>query len=103
MPSVTLDQLFADLKPARVDYFKMDCEGAEYGILFNASPATLAKISHLCMEYHDGVTSYSHNDLARFLEQQGFQVTSQVNPAHSDIGLMYRAPNVGAKHLPNLF
>ena len=89
VPSITLDQFFADANLARIDYFKMDCEGAEYGILFNAKPETLAKISHLCMEYHDGVTSYSHDDLMRFLEQNGFVVTSQVNPVHSDIGLMY--------------
>jgi FkbM family methyltransferase len=89
VPSITLDQLFADLNLARCDYLKMDCEGAEYGILFNASQDTLGKISHLCLEYHDGVTSYSHIDLARFLEQHGFKVTSQVNPAHHDLGLMY--------------
>ena len=89
VPSITLDQFIADANLARIDYFKMDCEGAEYGILFNAQPETLAKISHLCMEYHDGVTEYSHDDLARFLEQHGFVVKSQANPVHNDIGLMY--------------
>jgi FkbM family methyltransferase len=89
VPSITLDKFVDDANLARIDYFKMDCEGAEYGILFNATSATLNKISHLCMEYHDGVTEYSHADLARFLEQNGFVVTSQVNPVHSDIGLMY--------------
>jgi FkbM family methyltransferase len=89
VPSMTLDQFVANANLARIDYFKMDCEGAEYGILFNAKPETLAKISHLCMEYHDGVTEYSHDDLARFLEQNGFVVICQVNPVHNDIGLMY--------------
>ena len=89
VPSMTLDQFVREANLARIDYFKMDCEGAEYGILFNAKSETLNTISHLCMEYHDGVTHYSHVDLARFLEQNGFIVTSQVNPVHRDIGLMY--------------
>jgi hypothetical protein len=67
----------------------MDCEGAEYETLFNTSPATLAKIKHICLEHHDGVTPYSHVDLIRFFEQNGFTAKRIPNPVHRDLGLLY--------------
>ena len=68
---------------------KMDCEGAEYETLFNANPATLAKIKHIMLEHHDGVTNYSHLDLVRFFEQNGFTAKRIPNPVHRDLGLVY--------------
>lgn len=82
---ITLGEVLLD----KVDFLKMDCEGAEYAILFNASSATLQKIKHLCMEYHEGVTAYTHQDLVKFLEQQGFEVKITPNPAHQEIGFLY--------------
>jgi FkbM family methyltransferase len=38
----------------RVDFVKLDCEGAEYEILFGAEPETLRAISILRLEYHQG-------------------------------------------------
>ena len=87
--SVTLDQVLADLSLSRCDYLKMDCEGAEYGVFFNASPATLEKIERICLEYHDGVTSHNHDELVRFFELNGFEVDCTSNPAHRDLGLLF--------------
>ena len=87
--SIALDEVLVSLKLARIDYLKMDCEGAEYGVFFNASPATLKKIDRICLEYHDGVTTHSHDDLVRFFELNGFQVDCTSNPAHSDLGLLF--------------
>jgi FkbM family methyltransferase len=87
--SISLDQVFLELGLARCDYLKMDCEGAEYSILFNASPATLRKIKHICLEYHDDVTPYTHNNLGVFLEKNGFRVHLTANPAHWQWGLLH--------------
>ena len=87
--STTLDQVFAEHKLAACDYLKMDCEGAEYEIFFGMNPATLKKIRHICLEHHNGVTQYSHVDLIRFFEQNGFRAKRIPNPAHSDLGLVY--------------
>ena len=87
--SITLAQVFSEQKIDHIDYVKMDCEGAEYETFFNASPATLAKIKHICLEHHDGVTPYSHLDLIRFFEQNGFQAKRIPNPVHRDLGLVY--------------
>ncbi len=87
--SITLDQVFTEQKIDRIDYLKMDCEGAEYETFFNASPSSLAKIKHICLEHHDGVTPYSHVDLIRFFEQNGFKAKRIPNPVHRDLGLLY--------------
>lgn len=87
---ITLDQLFADLGLSKCDYVKMDCEGAEYEILFHTSPETLQRIHHLCLEYHDGISAFSHQDLVQFLTEHGFQVVRLIPcPAHRHLGLLY--------------
>ena len=87
--SIALGDALAALKLTRCDYLKMDCEGAEYGVFFNTDPETLSKIDRICLEYHDGVTEHSHDDLASFFEQNGFEVDCTENPAHSDLGLLF--------------
>jgi len=71
------------------DFLKMDCEGGEFDILFSASEATLRKIRHICLEYHDGVTKFSHADLVEYLQKRGFHVRTAPNPAHKHLGFLY--------------
>lgn len=87
--TITLDRAFADQGLSRCDYLKVDCEGAEYDIFFNTRAAALQEIKHICLEYHDGVTQYSHHDLVRFFEENGFQVKCAPSPVHRHLGLMY--------------
>jgi len=96
--AITLDQAFADLHLCHCDYLKMDCEGAEYGILFNTSPQTLQCIEHLCLEYHDNVPDVSHNDLVRFFMERGFAVRVTPCPAWRHLGLLYALRCDGADH-----
>lgn len=50
-PAVTLADLTGG---GRVAFLKMDCEGAEYGILRRAaSDGTLAQVDRIAMEYHN--------------------------------------------------
>ncbi len=87
--SVTLDQIFVELGLGRCDFLKIDCEGAEYEILLHAGEQTLRRIRHVAMEYHDGVTPYSHEDLIRLFEQNGFNVRTRPNPAHRELGFLF--------------
>jgi FkbM family methyltransferase len=89
--ATSLDRAFDDLNLSRCDFLKIDSEGAEYEILLNASPVTLHKVRHICLEYHDGFTTYSHLDLVDFLEAQGFAVRLRTNPAHGYLGLLHAA------------
>lgn len=87
--SVTLAQVFREHAIERCDLLKIDCEGAEYDILLQSDASAIAKIRHLVMEYHDGVTAYSHADLAAFLRERGFRVALRRNRAHGDLGYLY--------------
>ncbi len=71
-----------------IDLIKLDCEGAEYDILLNAPAAVLEKIERIVMEFHDGVTSFNHIDLVKFLTRHGYQVEFWENYAHANIGYL---------------
>ncbi len=87
--SKTLTQVFEELNLSRCDFLKMDCEGAEYDILLTCPPDTLGKIWHISLEYHDGITRFSHRDLVDFLRAAGFEVHTTPNPAHHEIGFLW--------------
>jgi FkbM family methyltransferase len=72
---LTLDDLFTILDIQRCDLLKLDCEGAEYEVLFGASRDSLSRIRHIAAEYHIGLTDYGPELLQRFLEERDFAVT----------------------------
>lgn len=86
--SLSLADALADLQMDTCDLLKLDCEGAEYSILFNAPQPALESIQRIVMEYHDNLTRYNHGDLARFLKERGFQVETFPNPVHSHLGYL---------------
>jgi FkbM family methyltransferase len=87
--SVSLDDLFARHKLERCDLLKLDCEGSEYQILFNASKAALRRIQRIIMEYHDDVVGYDHRQMRSFLESKGFAVKVYDNFVHKNLGYLY--------------
>jgi len=87
--AITLEEVFRTNPLDRCHFLKMDCEGGEYDILLNANPETLARIERICLEYHDGFTKFSHTDLAKHLQQNGYQVKITPNPVHGYLGFLY--------------
>lgn len=87
--SLSLNEVFVQNAIRRCDLLKMDCEGAEYDILLNARPEALERVQRLVMEYHDGLTSFSHRDLVALLTALGFKVRLHANPVHADLGYLY--------------
>jgi FkbM family methyltransferase len=86
---ITLLDAFAMLALDHCDFLKLDCEGAEYAILFGAPPELFSRITHICLEYHDGVTAFSHADLVRFLAGLGFQVRHSPSGVQPNEGFIY--------------
>lgn len=84
-----LDDVFKVNDLLLCNFLKIDCEGGEFDILFNASEATLKKIENISIEYHDGVTGFSHKDLVTYLQQRGFEVKTVPNPVHKHLGFLY--------------
>lgn len=85
----TLADLFAEQDIERCDYLKIDCEGCEFEILLHTNADTLGKIKHICLEYHNGFTPHSHQDLIKRLEANGFGTKVVANPVHDYLGILY--------------
>ena len=73
--ATTLGDIIRDNNIERIDYLKVDVEGAEYDILFNCPANILAKVKHMVMEYHEFEgDKRNHRDLVKLLESHGFHV-----------------------------
>ncbi len=88
VPSLSLAQAFHQLEIDRCDLLKMDCEGAEYPILYQAPKEIFAKIDRIVMEYHDNAQG-NHAQLAAYLQQQGYEVRITPNFVHANLGYLY--------------
>ncbi|MCL4269497.1 MAG: FkbM family methyltransferase [Anaerolineales bacterium] len=74
--SMTLADILSENRIERIDYLKLDVEGAEYDILLGCSDETLSKIQKIVLEYHEFTGHHhSHIDLVECLKSHGFQVT----------------------------
>lgn len=81
---VTLDQLFARFAIPRCAFLKLDCEGAEYQILFSTSDEVLSRIACIAMEYHRSLAPYDEDAISTFLHERSFEVT--VGPLEDEEG-----------------
>jgi FkbM family methyltransferase len=86
---VPLAQVLAELPGGRVDFLKIDVEGAEYEMLFGLDDAALEQIRRVCMEYHEGVTQYGHADLERFFRGKGWTVRISPSAVRRELGFLY--------------
>ena len=89
VPAITLESIFVDQAVTGCDLLKMDVEGAEYGILLNASADTLRKIKRIALEYHDHTPAGTHPQLRDCLTKHGFEVKLHPNPVHDHLGYLY--------------
>jgi len=71
--TITLERIFRRFEVDHVDYMKLDCEGAEYEILFSASGPTLSRIRKIVGEYHDLGPERHGGALKKFLTRNGFK------------------------------
>ncbi len=85
--TVSLAQVLEMTQVKRFDMAKIDCEGAEYDILLNASDETLAALPHMAIEWHT-YDNHQPEELVEFLESKKYVVTWSRKPrmiyAHKD-------------------
>jgi len=78
---VTLDQIVHDAGLDRIDVLKIDCQGAEYEILYGASPETLSCVRQIITECErfDDRPSWSISALKSYLQNCKFNVHTHQN------------------------
>ena len=73
--STTLTEIIKTNRLQRIDLLKIDCEGAEYEVLYSTPPESLQRIGRLRMEYHNLDASSRHvGALSAFLVENGFRI-----------------------------
>jgi FkbM family methyltransferase len=82
VPAFSLADALKMLNMESCDLLKMDCEGAEYSILFGTPHSILERVQRIVLESHDNIVEYTHPDLVRFLTEHGFRVETFPNPVY---------------------
>lgn len=95
VPSVTLSDVLSRLNGAPCDLLKLDCEGAEYDILMKADESCWQRTRRIVLEYHNGVTTFSHQDLIAFFEKRACSVRYLPSRTHKHWGFLYIVSNQG--------
>lgn len=71
---VSLSQIFQDFELSKIDLLKLDCEGAEYEILYHTPQEYLNRISCIVMETHQRANeNENQKSLEKFLQSISFQ------------------------------
>ncbi|MCC5929017.1 MAG: FkbM family methyltransferase [Cyclobacteriaceae bacterium] len=77
--AISLADIFKKYQLDTVDLVKLDCEGAEFDILYNCPDEIFAKIKYLTIEVHNWVKSHNINDLQKFLQSKGYNTINSKN------------------------
>ena len=85
--TVSLGELFTRQQVDRCSLLKMDCEGAEYEILFHAGAETLERVKRIAMEYHVGPRNQGVGDLVDVLTRNNFSI-DRVQPFRDGRGFL---------------
>jgi FkbM family methyltransferase len=88
--TISLEDLFRQNNISYCDFLKMDCEGAEYEIVFSAPDTIMRRIHTIAMECHNPRyftipnPHYSIDTMKQFLQKNGFSVREvKENAMHS--------------------
>ena len=73
---ISLKDIFDENQISECDILKIDCEGAEYEILYNLPDSYFNRIKEIRMEYHNHLNQYKNNGeyLKSFLANRGFSI-----------------------------
>ncbi len=72
---LSLKDLMAQQDVDRIDFLKMDCEGAEYPALLACDESTLSRVRTISLEFHDlKDPQYNGGILVEYLSSNGFEV-----------------------------
>ena len=74
VPAVTIDSLFEENIIDRIDFLKIDCEGAEKQVLLGISDQNLSKVKKIALEFHlSHLTEADSQEIIERLTAHGFR------------------------------
>jgi len=88
VPTTTLQEVMDRHNIEQIDFLKMDCEGAEGAILYTTPREYLQRVRKIAMEFHDFLSSFTHEDIQKRLEETGF-ITELKWEKASPLGYLY--------------
>ena len=71
---ISLSECIEKYDIEKIDFLKMDCEGAEFEIILGLTDETLKKIKKMSIEVHMMRKEFAVEDLMKFLQQHDFTV-----------------------------
>jgi len=87
--TTTLERIFYKNRIEKCDLIKIDCEGSEFDIIYNAPKEIFNKTSNIFLEYHDWIEGENSNKLKDFLKNQGYKVEKYPNNKMKELGFMW--------------
>lgn len=69
IPCINLDSLFDNGTVSKIDFLKVDVEGAELEVFEGISDANLSKVDRIAMEYHHAKFNFDENIRNSFLDR----------------------------------
>jgi FkbM family methyltransferase len=87
--ATTLADIFDRYQIATCNFLKLDCEGAEYEILYNTPADYLRRVEKIALEYHAHIDKQrTAGKLVAYLETQGFQTVEFTDFVGYDAGFI---------------
>ena len=96
--TISLQDIIKNNDIQKIDFLKLDCEGAEYDILLNLDYQTLQKIDKIVSEMHPNIENFKIDDVKEFLALNGFDVKIiyPLNSVSEELAMLY-AKNLSLK------
>ena len=88
VPTTSLPQIMDDNSLEKIDFLKMDCEGAEGSIFQSIPQHYLKKIKKIAMEFHDHASPLTHSEIEKLLLDAGYTTSINWNKKKST-GYLY--------------
>ncbi len=87
--TTTLKRIFSKNDIGHCDLVKIDCEGAEFALIYAVPDEILDRVSNIFLEYHDWIKGENSNELKQFLEKKRFKVEKYPNNKMKELGFLW--------------
>ncbi|MBN2087524.1 FkbM family methyltransferase [Candidatus Peregrinibacteria bacterium] len=87
--TTTLERIFSKNDIGHCDLIKIDCEGAEFPLIYATPDNVLDKVSNIFLEYHDWINGESSSELVQFLKGKKFHVEKYPNNKMKELGFLW--------------